>query len=85
MSLTTSEEMVDMPKSLIEQGCDVGVEELVDHVTSTSVTDDETQISQYSQLVGDGRLFHLHLGAQIANRARPGSKPSEDPDSAGGG
>jgi hypothetical protein len=54
-------------------------------VTPTSITVYETQISQYPELMRDGRLFHLQFDAEIANRARTGPQTSEDPDSAGGG
>jgi hypothetical protein len=85
MTLIVLGEMVDMAESLIKQCCDVGVEEPVDHVTPTSSSHHEAEISQNAQLVRDGRLLHLHFGAEIAHRARAGSQSSEDPHTAGGG
>jgi hypothetical protein len=72
MPLIICREMVDMSKSFIEQCCNVGIEEPIDHVAPGSIADHEAQISKYSQLMGDGWLLHLHFGAEIADRARPG-------------
>jgi hypothetical protein len=65
--------MVDVTECLIEQCRDVGIEESVDHVAPASVTDHETEVSQDPQLVGDGRLLHLHRCAEITYRARTGT------------
>lgn len=60
----------------------MGVEEPVDHLAPSSGANDETEVSQYSELVRDGRLFHLQLCAEITNRAFAGAQAGEYPDSA---
>ena len=72
MSLVVSGEMVDMSKSLIEQSGNVRIEQPVDHVAPSPIPDYETQIPKYPQLMRDGRLLHLHLDTEIADRARSG-------------
>jgi hypothetical protein len=67
-----------------DQGGHVGVEEPVDHVTPAAIADDKPQIAEDPQLMRDGRLLHLDLGAELTDRARTLHQPGQYLDPACG-
>lgn len=74
--------MVDVAQGLVKQTGHMGVVEVVDHLASVSRPDDEPEVAQDTQLVGDGRLLHVDGSGQLANRARAFAEPTEDADPA---
>ena len=65
-----------------EEHRDVVVVQRVDDLTAASVAGDETELAQDTELLGDGRLFHLEVASEFGDRARGGSEPREDPNAA---
>ena len=54
----------------------------IDDLPPVSFSDDESEVPEHPQLLGDGRLLHLHLTRELADRARPGAQPAQDPNTA---
>jgi hypothetical protein len=71
-----------MAKCLGDEGRNVGVEEPVDDLTPAAVADHETEVTEDPQLMRDGGLLHLDLGAEITDRARTIHQPSQNLDPA---
>jgi hypothetical protein len=76
-------DVIQVPEGFIEQRGDMGVEQPVDHLASTSVSGDQPKIAQDSQLVRHRRLFHPNFHAELTNRALAGTQTIEYPDPAG--
>ncbi len=76
-------DVIQVPEGLIEQRGDMGVEQPVDHLASTSVSGDQPKIPQHSQLVRHRRLLHPNFHAELTNRALAGTQTIEYPDPAG--
>ena len=77
--------MLDVKDGLVEQFGDVGIVESVDDVLALALTDDEAEVAQLAQLVGDGRGLHADSLGELADRARAFLQPSEDLHATGGG
>jgi hypothetical protein len=75
--------VIDVAECLVEQRGDMRVEQAVDHLAPSSSANDESKVSEYSQLVGDGGLLHLQLCAEVTNGAVPGAQAGQDSDPAG--
>ena len=76
-------DVIQVPEGLVEQRGDMGVEQPVDHLASSSVPGDQPKIAQYSQLVRHRRLLHSNFHAELTNRALAGTQTIEYPDPAG--
>jgi|GEM_PF-7066669 len=60
-----------------------GVGWLVDDLLAAALADDETEMTQLSELVGDGGGLHADRVGELADRARPLLQPAEDLHTAG--
>ena len=54
----------------------------VDHVASCAASQDESEVAQDPQLMGDGRLLHLDGERELADGARPLAQAPQDADAA---
>jgi hypothetical protein len=65
--------VIQVAEGLVEQRCDVRVEQAIDHLAPISISGDQPEISQYSQLVRNRRLLHPNLHAEVTNRTLAGA------------
>ncbi len=70
--------MLDVGDRLVQQQTDVLIVQVVDHPAPVPEADDEAEMSQDSQLVGNRRSLHAHVGGQIGHGARTGTQPAEN-------
>lgn len=49
-------------------------------MSASAGPDDESEIPEHPQLMRDRGLFHLNLGAEFTNRARPGAQSGQYPN-----
>jgi hypothetical protein len=68
-----------------EQDAYMLVVQLVNRLATLTFPDDQAEVAQHAELLGDGRLFHLHGTREIFDRARPRCEAAEDPHTAGRG
>jgi hypothetical protein len=61
--------VIDVAQCLIDQRGHVRIEEPVYDGAPVSIADDEPEVSEDSELMGDGWLFHPQLRAQLTDRA----------------
>jgi hypothetical protein len=73
-------EVLDVTQGFVEQRRHVRVVESVDHMASVAATQDESEVSQDPQLMGDGGLLHLHRDGEVPDGARTLAQASEDAD-----
>jgi len=59
---------------LVQQGADMSVVQRVDHLAPVALADDETEVAQHPQLLGDGRLSHPDLARELSDRAGASTK-----------
>jgi len=64
---------------LLEQLGDVVVVEVVDDLTTVAPPDDEAQVTQDAQLVGDRRALHADVSSQLVDPAGAGGQSPENP------
>ena len=66
-------DVVYVAQRLVEQRGDVRVEKPIDDLTSTSISDNQSEIPQYPQLVRDRWLLHFYFFAQVTYRTIAGA------------
>ena len=81
-SACAESDVLDVVDGLVEQVGDVGVVERVDDGPSAAVADDEAEMAEDAELVGDGRLFHLDRVGELADGSRRFAEAAEDADTA---
>ena len=69
--------MLDVPHRLVDQVGDVGVMQGVDDRAAATRADDETEVAQQPQLMGDGGAFHLDSVGELVDAARSLTQPRE--------
>jgi hypothetical protein len=72
-----------MRDRLGEQDAYVVVVQGVDGLSASALPDDEPQVPEHAQLLGDRRLLHLDVARQLRDGARAGAEAAEDPHAAG--
>ena len=70
--------MLDVVDGLVEERCDVVVEESVDDVAAGAVAGHQPQGAQQAQLVGHRGLLHPDRGGQLGHGAGGLAQPGED-------
>lgn len=68
-----------------QQRADVIVMEPIDRLPAVALPDDQAEVSQHSQLLGDSGLRHLQIASQLADRTRTYAETAENPHAAGRG
>ena len=76
-------EVLGVRDRLGQQQAHVVVVQRVDHLAPLTLADDEPQVTEHAQLLGDGRLPHADGLGELADRTRAGRQPAEDPHPAG--
>ena len=74
--------MLGVRDGLGQQRADVVVVQRIDHLPAVALADDEAEVPEHPQLLGDRRLGHLELVGELADRARAGAEAAEDPHAA---
>jgi hypothetical protein len=77
--------VINVTQRFVDQGGHVAVEEAIDDVTAVAIPDDQTEIPQHAQLMGDSRLLHLHCRTEVTDCAWLFSEASQYAHPAGGG
>lgn len=75
--------VLDVGHDLLEQFGDVVVVELVDHLPSGSLSDDEAEMAQQAKLVRDRGALHAHALGDLVHGRGAGVQSREDAQSAG--
>ena len=66
----TEPQMLGVGHRFGEQRPDVVVVKRVDDLPPVTLSDDQPEVAQHPELLGDGRLLHLHRPGQLSDRAR---------------
>ena len=75
-------DVLDVPEHLLEQVGDVVVVELVDHAAAGALPDDQAEVAQDAELVGDRRGVHPDGGRDLRHRRGAVVEAREDPQPA---
>jgi hypothetical protein len=75
-------DVFDVVDGFFEQHGDVAVVECVDDASAGSLADDESEVAQDTELVGDGGLLHLDRLGEVGDRARAVAEVGKDADAA---
>jgi hypothetical protein len=70
--------MLDVADRLLQEIADVVVVEVVHDLTALSATDDQPEMPEHAQLMGDRGRLHLDRGGELVDRTRAGAQPPED-------
>ena len=73
-----------MRDRLGQQGTDVIVVQRIDHLPPVALAHHKTEVAEDPQLLRDGRLSHLDLARELADRARARTEATQDPHPARG-
>ena len=76
-------DVFDVVDGFLEQNGNVAVVEGVDDPAPLALADDEAEVAEDPELVGDGGLLHRHSCSQLVHRAGRLAEPCEDADPAG--
>ncbi len=74
-----------MGDGLLEQLADMVVIEVVDDLAALAASDDESEVAEDPELMGDGRGLHAHRGRELVDRGWAAVQRSEDVQPARGG
>jgi hypothetical protein len=77
--------VLDVVDGLLEKHADVAVVEGVDDAAPFAFADDEAEVTEDPELVGDGGLFHRHRDSEFADGTGRLAQPCQDAHTAGCG
>jgi hypothetical protein len=80
----TESQVLGVGDGFREERSNVFVVQRVDHLAPVPIANNESEVTQNTQLLGHSRLLHLDLPRKLSHRARTGAESTEDSHPAGG-